>query len=404
MKKTPIVGIVCEYNPFHLGHKLQIIKIRESLPSCKIVCVMSGNFVQRGEPSLVDKWTRTEYALKNGVDLVLELPTFYVLESAENFAKASVKLLNDLGFITHISFGSETANVSDLQEIANVLHEEPPHFKEALTNSLSEGNSYKQSVNFALKQTIDKGVETPNDTLAIQYLKTLLELNSPIIPLVIKREASNYHSNDLEPTYTSATSIRLAVKNNNKRLLAYLPENVKDDFYEYTTKSYTDIDNLSSILHYKLSVMTDDELCEISHIQEGLHNRIKKSANENFLISSIVDEVSTKRYTKSKVRRAIMCILLDIKKSQMSSYNKNGYCQYARVLGYKKESVELVSLLSTNCKIPYVMNVHKCELDKNAQSMLDLELMFTRIYNLAFNKNEECMQNFNEKTKKIVIM
>ena len=214
-----ILGIVSEYNPFHNGH-IHHLQVSKKLTKTDFtVAVMSGNFVQRGDTALVDKWTRTEMALQAGIDLVIELPTVYALSSAENFADGAVKILNSLGVVDFISFGSEIGEIAPLNEVANVLYKEPKEFSSLITTQLRSGLSYPKAREIALSQYFRGSqkyndiLSNPNNILGVEYLKSLKRHRSHIYPLTIKRDYSDYNSKTIKNGVASATAIRTMIKN-----------------------------------------------------------------------------------------------------------------------------------------------------------------------------------------------
>lgn len=192
-----VLGIVAEYNPFHNGHLYHLLKSKEFTKDTYTIAVISGNFTQRGEPSLVDKWTKAEMAIDNGVDLVLELPTLYSVSSAENFADGAIKILNSLKIVDHISFGTECKELNKLNLIANVLHQEPKEFKNILFEELAKGNSYPEARETALISYLNDPsyseiLSEPNNILGIEYLKALKKHHSKIIPVAVPRKNSGH--------------------------------------------------------------------------------------------------------------------------------------------------------------------------------------------------------------------
>ena len=236
-----ITGIIVEYNPFHNGHAYHIQKTREKTNCDAIVAVMSGNFVQRGVPAIVDKWNRSKMALMNGVDLVIELPLIYSLSSAEFFASGAVSLLNNLGIVNNLCFGSECGDTDVLSIIGKILTDEPIEFKKILKENLDKGLAYPLARSKALIQflnifdnkkllnyNIEEILSSSNNILGIEYCKSLIKLNSSIRPYSIQREGSTYNSTSLNNKFSSATSIRKFIKENKniKDVETHLPKNV----------------------------------------------------------------------------------------------------------------------------------------------------------------------------------
>lgn len=387
-----ITGIVTEYNPFHNGHKYMIDEIKNKIGSDYIITVMSGNFVQRGEPAICDKWTRAKAALLNGVDMVIELPVYFSVAPAEIFARGAVKLFCDMGIVDNICFGCEDSDIQGLTQMSENLSSENDVLSEKIKFHLSEGKSYALSRALAYNEIHNKdnvGIEKPNNILALEYLSALKYFKSNITPIPIQRHNSSYNEINLEGKFSSARSIR---------------ENLKDEksdfLYDVMPKSSADIlknairngsapvfsDDFSRELSYTLRTKSASELENITEVAEGLHNRIKKSLDTCHSFTEISEFVKSKRYTMSKVQRILINSLLDINKADTSLFINNGFSQYIRVLGFRKDKSELLRVLTENSKIPVITNlknVYKSsELLENKafMKMLDKEILTTDIY------------------------
>lgn len=404
-------GIIAEYNPFHMGHKYHIEQTKKITNADKIIVIMSGNYVQRGEPAIIDKWTRAKMALLNGADIVIELPSIYSSSSAEFFALSSVGLLNSLNVVDCICFGSENTDIEQMYKTAELLTDEPTEYKNLLKSELDKGLVFPAARAKAIKNYLDidsSFLDTPNNILGIEYIKALIKLNSNIKPFTILRNTAGYHSTDISMNIASATAIRLALKNNSiENIKQVIPENCFE-----ILKNNLDInsvpvfyDNFSMILQYKLRTMSPKKLSNILDVNEGLENRILETAYSNFLISGIVNKVKTKRYTYTKIQRAILHILLDITQNDFLEFNSNGFCQYARILGFRKESQDLLSLITKKSTIPVIINIKK---DSNTLTslrykMFEQEILFTDTYFLGL-PNDKLRQGKKEYTQPVVII
>ena len=234
-----VLGIIAEYNPFHNGHLYHINESKKAVNADYTIAIMSGNFVQRGDTSLVDKWSKAEMALKNGIDLVIELPLLYSISSAENFAEGSIKILNSLNLVDYLSFGSELCDVNILNEFANVLYYEPKEFVSILNHELSKGFSFPKARENALLMYLNdirkyaNILSSPNNILAIEYLKALKKYKSSIVPVSIYRKKVDYNSTEIVDNFASATAIRkIAMTNDVWSLRQVMPKSSFDMMYD----------------------------------------------------------------------------------------------------------------------------------------------------------------------------
>ncbi len=378
-----VVGIVAEYNPFHNGHKYHIEQSKKITNSDYCIVAMSGNYVQRGEPAIVDKWTRTKIALENGADMVIEIPSIYSTSTAETFAYSAVSILNSTNIVSSLSFGCETDDISLIEKYAEILENETDEYKQILKKELSKGIVFPKARENALKIYTSQETDIlscPNNILAIEYIKAIIKLKSKIKPYAIKRYLSPYHCTTISDKISSATAIRLALKNNQlENIKSVIPDNSYNIFSECISKGTAPIlfNDFSPFLHYKLRTTSIDELSEILDITEGLENRILKTSKSNYFISDIVAKVKTKRYTYTKIQRALLHIILNFKKKEIQNI------KYIRVLGFRKQSQQLISALNKNSCIPVITNLKKAEKLSNLNETLKQEAMATDIYYLA---------------------
>ena len=250
-----ITGIITEYNPFHKGHLYHLKCCKKDTNSSGIVCVMSGNFMQRGIPAIIDKWKRAEMAVKNGVDLVIELPLVYSISSAEHFAFGGISLLNSLGLIDYIYFGSEAGNIDILDSIAETLVKEPVQYKDFLKKHLDNGLPFHLSRSEALyeylkNENIKEILSNSNNILGIEYIKALKTLNSTIIPKTLKREGSSYNEEELNKSFSSATSIRKHLKENS---LDSLRDSLTNESFTILNDLYKEIGNRQLVLQHMIN-------------------------------------------------------------------------------------------------------------------------------------------------------
>ena len=408
-----ILGIIVEYNPFHNGHLHHINESKKLTNSDKCIAVMSGNYVQRGMPALCDKYLRTEMALKNGVDIVIELPVYYATASADYFASASIDILNSIGIVDSLCFGTELGNLKKIYDCAHILLSEPDIFKKSLKKSLDTGVSYpkarQQALSFVLQEDCDF-LSNPNNILGLEYVKALIKTSSNIKAYAIKRHISAYHSTSIEKSISSATAIRKALNQHNyDGVLQSTPENIGKLLIQIhqDKKTLSDMDSLSHIFHYILRTSSSSDLKNILDISEGLENRILSASEKNFEISKILTYLKCKRYTLTKLQRCILHILLNISKNDMLNYNYHGGAQYIRVLGFRKDSASLLKEIKNRSSLPLVTNIKDAYKNLNALgiSMLSKEIHTSDIYYLAQEKYSYSPSRKNiEYTKPLVIV
>lgn len=348
-----ICGIVAEYNPFHNGHKYHIEQTKRETDCDAIVVIMSGNFIQRGVPALFDKWIRTKMALENGADLIIELPLIYSTSSAEYFAQGSISLLDGLGVVSNISFGSDTTDIDTLKRIANVLYLEPENYKKLLQSEIKRGVSYPIARSNALKNFLKKEYDAkyiadilldPNNILGIEYLKALLYSNSMIKPLAIKRKGGDYNSTAIVDNICSATAIReLLEKNELKAVENVVPKETFDTINNEILNGRAPmfLKNFENEIMYSLRKSTVEELRDIADVTEGLENLIKKASTIGKTIDEIIDIIKTKRYTRTRIQRILLHTLLNVTKKDVEDYKYNP--QYIRVLGFTKTGEKVLS-------------------------------------------------------------
>ena len=326
MKEIRTLGIIAEYNPFHNGHMYHLQKAKEESGAQYTICVMSGNFVQRGTTSIINKWKKAELALQNGIDLVIELPTIYSVSSAENFAQGAIKLLESLGIVDGISFGAETSDYGALNNIATILSDEPKVYKDLLNKELKKGLSFPKARENALmlylndnKRYVDI-LHSPNNILAIEYLKSLKKIKSTIQPIPVKREKVYYNDNKIVDDFASATAIRSMLKN---KQFGDIRKVVPDVTYEVLRKEseleniVLDLSSYEKELIYTLRKMTVKEIEDLPDVTEGLEYSIKNAVSMSNDINHILDVIKSKRYTQTRLQRILIYALLGITKKDV---------------------------------------------------------------------------------------
>lgn len=390
-----VTGIIVEYNPLHNGHLYHIQNTKKQTNCDALIAVMSGPFVQRGEPAIVDKWTRTKMALQSGIDLVIELPVIYAKSSAEGFAFGAVSTLERTGIVDSICFGSELGNADTLYKIAEILLQEPLKYKSLLKMYLDEGMSFPSARLKALNNYIiyhnllnvnDVNVENilnnSNNILGIEYIKSILKLNSKIKPFTIKRISNKYNQQELSGVISSATSIRKNI--NNLSILNTMPdysyvllnEQIKEKNAPISLKSFEDI------ILYSIRIKTTDEIKKIIDVSEGLENKIKEAAENCYDIYSLIDSIKSKRYTQTRIQRILINILLNHQKDLIEKVNSP--VEYIRILGFSQKGRELLKYMKKTSTVPIITNPNKNDYD-----LLKYDIDAQDIYSLALNSKNK---------------
>lgn len=303
-----ITGIICEYNPLHLGHKKQMDIIRAADPDGSIVCLMSGNYVQRGEPAIVDKSRRAEAAILAGADLVLELPVTAVLSSAEGFAAEGVRILSH--FCTHLCFGAETADKDTLLQTARALLSNT--FSEHLRVHLDKGLSFPAARSQALEEMGLPELVQPNDILATEYCKAIITQDAPLIPQPIHREGG-YHDREIDSENPSATAVRKLMVESGM-WLDYVPEEIRGCFQSANLHMLSVGER--AILA-RLRTMTDAEFEALPFSSEGLWRKLMNNARRFSCLEDVVTATKSKRYTRTRLNRMVMCAFLGITRQML---------------------------------------------------------------------------------------
>ncbi|WP_304508275.1 nucleotidyltransferase [Anaerotignum sp.] len=385
------LGIIAEYNPFHLGHQYMIEEAKKKSCADRVVVVMSGSFVQRGEPALFDKWTRTKAALTNGVDMVLELPVLFAAANAETFASAAVRTLEETGIVDTLCFGSESGNLTVLKEAAKLMSNETEEFRSLLKSHLDEGMSYPTARSKALETISNINSEIlsqPNHILGLEYLKALTRYHCNMIPMTIKREGAAYHATSLEDKFASASAIRKGIfEDQVDEAFKQVPENCIDLYSKTLSLGTAPVfwNNYAGALNYKLRTMSSEDLREIFEVTEGLENRILRSIDTCYNIEDIIDFIKSKRYTRTKIQRILLHILLDIKNTEVDYFIKKPLMPYIRVLGFRKDNAEILGDLTMNAKCPVLTNLKKAPdvLNDDGLHLLALEKAATDLHTMA---------------------
>ena len=364
-----ITGIICEYNPLHLGHKKQLDAIRAAYPEDAIVCLMSGNYVQRGMPAIMDKSIRAKAAILSGADLVLELPVTASLSSAEGFAREGVRILG--GFCHRLCFGAESGDKDRLLAAAKALRS--GEFSEALRVELDKGLSFPAARQKALEgMGVANTLSQPNDILATEYCKAILELGVSMEPMVIRREG-NYHNEGLEPDNPSATALRVCMENGHS-WQAFVPENAKEVF---EGQSIHTLSAGEQAILYRLRTMTDAEFETLPYGSEGLWRKLMQNARTKGSLKGILTATKSKRYTRTRLDRMVMCAFLGITAEDIASP-----APYCRVLAFNDTGRTILKVAREKGYFPNAG-------ESVEHPYQELEYRAERLYSLFCTGNEE---------------
>ncbi len=387
-----IAAIIAEYNPFHNGHALHLARTCEIAGECNIICVMSGNFTQRGEPAIADKWARARMALLGGADIVIELPFLFATRSAEGFARGGVELSGALGCVDYLSFGSESGELEQLKTLARILADEPPVFKEAVKKALATGVSFPRARDIALKTVTDGTADVltgANNILAIEYLKALYATKSAVRPICVKREGSAYSELTMAANFSSASAIRaeIAAHGMSGMVAANVPPTVMKamDFAPLTGGEY-----YFRLLAYKLRSMPLNEISAIHGVTEGLEYRIARAASEAKSLDEMIFAIKSKRFTYTRVMRVLLHCLMGVTDDAVK---KCPSPTYARVLGFKREKQGLLSRLAECSRIPLLTKPSEF----TGGAALGFDILASDIYSLLNDAPLPASRDFTEK-------
>jgi predicted nucleotidyltransferase len=389
-----VAGIIAEYNPMHEGHKYLFSKLRNEFGIDKIIVAMSGSYAQRGIPVCLDKYLRAEAALFAGADIVLELPASVSLGSAELFATGAVKLLDSTGVVNYLAFGSESGNTGKLSEAATLLLNEDKDFKSNLSTLLSSGFSYPLAIEKALEAAdseLSVLLKSPNNTLAIEYIKALQRTGSKIIPLTIKRNGADFNSisfDALRDIHPSATYLRECLKNENRNefwsdISADMKKVLNKFGFTSSTVPFITANDFTLPLISKLAVSDFNELLSIADCNKDFLNRLLKCYS-GASFEELTDKMHTKQLTRSRVQRALFHILLDIRDSDMD-HIKNDKPDYIHVLGIRKESSGLLKEIVKASEVPVICRYRDYEkADESVKMEFNKDLKAYELYRQIF--------------------
>jgi len=399
-----VLGIIAEFNPFHNGHLHLLRESQKQHDFEAIICVMSGNFLQRGEPALCSKWSRAEMAIQAGADLVMELPFCFAVRSAYYFARGALTLLYKTGVVTHLAFGSESGNLAQLQAVSSIIAHESDEYQKQLKDYLSQGLSFPVARSRALQSNsgvmipdIRDILMQPNNILALEYLRILEEEHIPIVPFTVLRKGQGYHSTELSP-WASASAIRRALQ------VELQTEKVKDSMpsgsfnilrREITAgRSPVPYNALEQSILMKLRTASAENLQKIYEISEGLENRIRKAAVNSRNLDELCQQIKSKRYSMTRIKRMLLYTLLDVTYQDIHLFDNYGPL-YLHTLAFSTRGQKILQRMK-NYSLITILNrgsqVKKAHTDKNQpvlSRMLDLDIRATDLYSLLYPNPEE---------------
>ena len=340
--KLKKIGIIAEYNPFHNGHIYHLNKVKEMFPDSYLILVLIGNFTQRGEISIINKWDKTKIALNYGYDLVVELPFLFATQSASFYAKGAIEILNKLE-CDYLVFGSESNDVDMLKDLVNITYKNK-NYESLVKKYINEGNNYPLACSFALKDLTGKLIDKPNDVLALEYVRCIKLLNSKIKPISIKR-TNNYHEENINKEITSATSIRRNLKDTTK---------IKNTMPSYAISLISNINYGKYFDLIKYQIISSNSLDDYLDVDEGIENKLKKAINNSKNLNELILNVKSKRYSYNKIQRMLLHIVCKIKKEE-NDLNLN----YIRILGMNNNGKKILKEIKNKIDIPIITKYKK---------------------------------------------
>ena len=390
-------GIIAEYNPFHNGHKYHIDATKKSGADA-VVCVMSTYFVQRGESAVAEPRVRTQMALKNGADLVLALPIPWACAGAQVFARGAVSILNNTGCIDMLSFGSESADIEKLKQAASIIDDEK--VREALKENLLEGMTFaaaRQRAIDKINPEVSHILSNPNDTLGVEYIRTLLLSESKIEPYVVKREGAAHDTEQVKKNIASASYIRNILRENEFSDIL-IPESCAELLKKEIEngKAPSDIVKIESAILAHMRSITAEEILKAPDISEGLENRIYSASRQARSLEELYSLAKSKRYSHARIRRAVINTFLGVTKEDCE-----GEPPYIKVLGFTKKGQEILKTMKSTAKVPVVMRAADiARLDQRAKRIFELEAHAADMFTLTLPQIQPCAMEY---TSQIVI-
>lgn len=410
-----ICAIICEYNPFHNGHKFHIQESLKQSGCDAVLCIMGGNFSQRGEPTLVEKYTRAEMAIAGGASAIVQIPTYFCTGTAEIFAQAAIKIATSFKNVTHISFGSECGDIRSLTELAKFLNKEPEFYKSRIKRNLNDGYSLGRAKTHALQECIDEGfvkftnpemvaqlLESPNNILGIEYLRVLLKSGrTDITPITVQRISAYQDADDLEIEYnlTNATAIRESVYNSKRiwNIRKYIPTEAFKIFSKsLQTLGIPDLQTWENVILYRFRTASPNELKLNFDVCEGIENKLITSAREQIELKPFIESCVSRRFTQARIQRIITACLLSIREEYVKHIYEIDKLPFIKVLAIKQNNNLLASL--NECNTPLItrkQDALEALKDPYAKILMFAEDKANNLYSLLLDITKEQQKAFS---------
>ena len=403
-------GIICEFDPFHNGHKYLVDAVRKDLCPDAVVCVMSGAFTQRGQPAAWDKFARARAAVMGGADLVLELPALYAVNSAEYFARGGVRVLKGLGCVEHLAFGSESGSGESLMKAAALTVSESPQFSDAVKAAIDEGLSYpaayQKAVSSLFPQVDARLFRDPNDTLGISYIRQIIKQDAGMGVHVVKRIGAAHGSEEASSEAVSGSYVRNILSTpdavfEDASVHAMIPESTAKVLFSEDTLGHPSGELMFAMISARILAASTEELSELPEVSEGLENRIKDAVLKATDMESLINGIVTRRYTKARVCRVLTQLLLGIDKETLSLAEKNS-AAYAKVLAFNGKGAKLLRYAQEKGHVPVLSNINKnLMIDEAAGRMLAIDIRSNDIYTILCGRPPA---EFSDKVRVPIIM
>lgn len=385
------IGIIAEYNPFHNGHQYQIDMVKNLYPERNIIVMMSGDFVQRGEPAIFNKYLRTECALQGGADIVMELPSRFAFASAEYFATTAVLGLYHTGIVDTLCFGAEHDNLPLFQTIAEILVTEPAKYQEHLKEELQKGHSFPKARSIAISHYLNDSqcidiLKHPNNILGIEYLKVIYKYQLPMSVCIVKRNGNAYHDDTLSHPLSSATALRSAIAKDSA-FHEYMPKPVYDLLQTSSLAQPLYMQDFYNILQYSLWEH-HKELNHFFETNQELINRFQSVKEFPSDYDTFVSICSSKNYTKTRIKRALLNIMLHVTQQEMNKLKEKGYISYLRLLGFQKNASFLLKDMKESASVPIINKVADARLllSEDALSEFEKDIHISHLYKRVYQQ------------------